>query len=247
VLDKKNLTYTTAPLEQDLEVTGHPIAHLFLSSTATDGALFVYLEDVDENGVVTYVTEGELKLSLRRLQPRPWAPDLPWTRAYQEDESLLTPGQVEEIELDLQPTSYVFQKGHQLRISIAGWDNYNFGGPRFDPPPTLQMYHDSARASYVELPIIEGEQPPAQPSPAATAGTAAPTSTSTAPAVPTATAPAPAATGTVAAPPPSGSGSADGDSGWNPVAWLLLGVGAATAVASGVSIRLAKRSRRGSP
>ena len=70
VLDKKNLTYTTAPLEQDLEVTGHPIAHLFLSSTATDGALFVYLEDVDENGAVTYVTEGELK-ALAAQAPAP--------------------------------------------------------------------------------------------------------------------------------------------------------------------------------
>jgi hypothetical protein len=234
VLDKKNLTYTTAPLEQDLEVTGHPIAHLFLSSTATDGALFVYLEDVDESGAVTYVTEGELKLSLRKLQPRPWAPDLPWARAYEQDESLLTPDLVEEIVLDLQPTSYVFPAGHQLRISIAGWDNYNFGGPRFDTPPTLQMYRDSARASYVELPIIEGEQPPAQPSPTAPAATPATTQT-----------PAPSPSATVAALPSSGSGPADGGSGSAPVAWLLVGVGAATAVAGGVYIRLARRSRGG--
>jgi hypothetical protein len=109
------------------------------------------------------------------------------------------------------------------------------------------MYHDSARASYVELPIIEGEQPPAQPSPTATAGTPAPTSNATAPAAPTATTQAPAATGTVAAPPASGSGPANGGSGWGNVAWLLVGVGAATAVAGGISIRVAKRSRRGSP
>jgi len=238
LLDKKNLTYTTAPLEQDLEVTGHPIAHLFLSSTATDGALFVYLEDVDENGAVTYLTEGELELSLRKLQPRPWLPDLPWARAYEEDEAPLTPGQVEEIVLDLQPTSYVFAKGHQLRISIAGWDDVNFEGPRFDPPPTLQMYRDSARASYVELPIIEQEQPPAQPSPTLTPATpAAPTATVQPPAQ------SPAATATVAAPPASGSGPADGGSGWTPVAWLLVGMGGAAAVAGTVYVRHARRSR----
>jgi putative CocE/NonD family hydrolase len=241
VLDKKNLTYTTSPLESDLEVTGHPIAHLFLSSTATDGALFVYLEDVDEKGVVTYVTEGELKLSLRKLQPRPWQPDLPWARAYEEDETPLTPGQVEEIVLDLQPTSYVFPKGHQLRISIAGWDNSNFEGPRFDPPPTLQMYRDSASASYVELPIIE-QAPPAQPSPTSTP--ASPTATVEAPS-PTATAqaPAPSPSATIAAPPSSGKGAVDSGSGWTPVAWLLLGMGAATAVVGGVYVRHAKRSR----
>jgi putative CocE/NonD family hydrolase len=242
VLDKKNLTYTTAPLEQDLEVTGHPIAHLFLSSTATDGALFVYLEDVDENGVVTYVTEGELKLSLRKLQPRPWLPDLPWVRAYEEDEAPLTPGQVEEIVLDLQPTSYVFPAGHQLRISIAGWDNTNFEGPRFDPPPTLQMYRDVYHMSYVELPVI-GTQAPAQPT--STPPTQASPTATIEPPAPTATAQAPAAspTGTVVAPPSSGRGAVDSGSGWTPVAWLLLGVGAATAVAGGVYVRRGRRSR----
>ena len=153
-LDKKNLTYTTPPLQQDLEVTGHPVVHLFVSSTATDGAFFVYLEDIDENGVVNYITEGELKASLRKLEPRPWKPDLPWHRSYAEDATPLTPGQAEEIVIDLEPTSNVFLKGHSLRVSIAGWDNNNFGGPQFDPPPTLRMYRDSAQASYIELPVI---------------------------------------------------------------------------------------------
>ncbi|MCP4110864.1 MAG: CocE/NonD family hydrolase, partial [Desulfobacteraceae bacterium] len=45
-LDKKCLTYTSAPVEQDTEVTGHPIVHLWVSSTADYGDFFVYLEDV---------------------------------------------------------------------------------------------------------------------------------------------------------------------------------------------------------
>jgi len=199
---------------------------------------------VDENGAVTYVTEGELKLSLRKLQPRPWLPDLPWARAYEEDETPLTPGQVEEIVLDLQPTSYVFPKGHQLRISIAGWDNGNFGGPRFDPPPTLQMYRDTARASYVELPVI-GAQAPAQPSPTATPAAptqVAPPATS---ATPTATVqtPTPSPAATVVAPPPSGSGPADDGSGWMSVAWLLVSAGGVAAVAGAIYVRHARRSR----
>jgi hypothetical protein len=216
-VDKKNLTYTTPPLEQDLEVTGDPIVHLFVSSTATDGAFFVYLEDIDENGVVNYITEGELKASLRKLEPRPWKPDLPWHRSYAEDATPLTPGQVEEILIDLEPTSNVFLKGHSLRVSIAGWDASNFGGPQFDPPPTLSMYRDSVRASYIELPIIGAVAQIAPP-----------------PSVP----------GVVALP-RTGSGPEDGGFQWTPVAWLL--VGSAGAAAAGVlCMRFARGWRRSS-
>jgi len=211
-VDKKNLTYTTPPLQQDLEVTGHPVVHLFVSSTATDGAFFVYLEDIDENGVVNYISEGELKASLRKLDSRPWKPDLPWHRSYAEDATPLTPGQVEEVVLDLLPTSNVFLKGHRLRVSIAGWDNNNFGGPQFDPPPTLSMYRDSARASYIELPIIGAvAQLPLPPSPPP---------------------------GVVALP-RTGSGPEDGGFQWTPVAWLLIGSGGAAA-AGVLCIRFAR-------
>ena len=214
-VDKKNLTYTTPPLQQDLEVTGHPVAHLFVSSTATDGAFFVYLEDIDENGVVNYVTEGELKASLRKLEPRPWKPDLPWHRSYAEDATPLAPGQVEEIVIDLEPTSNVFLKGHQLRVSIAGWDASNFGGPQFDPPPTLEMYRDSAHASYIELPVI-GQ---------------------------VAQLPLPSVPGVVALP-STGSGPEDGGFQWTLVAWLLVGGAGAAAVVGGLCIRFARVARR---
>ena len=50
-----------------MEVTGHPIVHLFAESTARDGAVHVYLEDVDPAGRVTMVTEGQLRLLHRKL------------------------------------------------------------------------------------------------------------------------------------------------------------------------------------
>jgi predicted acyl esterase len=59
--DKKLLTYTSAPLARALEITGHPIVSLEVTSTASDGAFIVYLEDVAPNGRVTYITEGELR------------------------------------------------------------------------------------------------------------------------------------------------------------------------------------------
>ncbi len=152
--DKKCLTYTTPPLESELEVTGHPVLHLFVSSTATDGDFFAYLEDVDEKGHVKYITEGMLRASNRKLSSRPWKPDLPFASCNRSDAANLVPGQVVELVFDLLPTSYAFLKGHQLRITLAGADKGNFTTPVISPPPTWKVFRDGVYASYIELPVI---------------------------------------------------------------------------------------------
>jgi len=61
------MTYTSAALEHDTEITGYPVVTLHVSSTEDDGAFFVYLEDVDEAGVLRYITEGMLRGNHRKL------------------------------------------------------------------------------------------------------------------------------------------------------------------------------------
>src|SRR4029079_16030062 len=58
--DRKLLTFTSPVFDADTEITGYPVVNLLVTSTATDGAFFAYFEDVDERGMVTYITEGEL-------------------------------------------------------------------------------------------------------------------------------------------------------------------------------------------
>ena len=48
--DRGLVTYTTEPLARDTEITGLPVATLEIQSSATDGAFFVYLEDVAPDG-----------------------------------------------------------------------------------------------------------------------------------------------------------------------------------------------------
>ena len=60
--DEKGLTYTSLPLTAEVEVTGHPVVHLWVSSSARDGDFFVYLEDVSKARYSKYVTEGTLRL-----------------------------------------------------------------------------------------------------------------------------------------------------------------------------------------
>jgi putative CocE/NonD family hydrolase len=153
--DEKLLTYTSAALRGSLEVTGHPVVTLFVSSTATDGTFFAYLEDVDEKGRVAYVTEGQLRAIHRRLseQPRPYHQVVPYRTFKRADAQPLMPGEVAELVFDLLPTSYLFPNGHRIRLAIAGADASHFailpGGP-----PTVHVHRSRLHDSRVELPVI---------------------------------------------------------------------------------------------
>jgi putative CocE/NonD family hydrolase len=152
--DKKGLTYTTEILMDDMEVTGNPIAHLWISSTATDGDFFVYLEDVDEQGISHYVTEGALRASHRKLSEAPFNNlGLPYHRSYIEDILKLN-GKPVELVFDLHPTSYIFKKGHRVRVTITCADKDNTQTPEIKPAPTVKIYRDASKASYIVLPVI---------------------------------------------------------------------------------------------
>ena len=60
--DANHLQYTSAPLSADLEVTGYPIARLWISCPGFDNVdVFVYLclvEGVDDDAAGKYITEG---------------------------------------------------------------------------------------------------------------------------------------------------------------------------------------------
>jgi predicted acyl esterase len=64
----------------------------------------------------------------------------------------LNAGQAVELKLDLYPTSYVFQKGHRIRLTL------NFADARatqkLDPAPQVTVYHGGKYASELVLPLI---------------------------------------------------------------------------------------------
>jgi putative CocE/NonD family hydrolase len=153
--DKKGLTYTTEALAEDVEVTGHPVVHLWISSTASDGDFFAYLEEVDAEGVSHYVSEGALRAS-RRAVHEPYYDNLglPFHRSHEEDVVELTPGEPTELVFDLQPTSNVFNAGNRIRITITCADRDNALTPELSPPPRVSVYRNSEQASHVDLPVI---------------------------------------------------------------------------------------------
>jgi putative CocE/NonD family hydrolase len=91
--DEKALTYTSPPLDADTEITGHPVAHLWVSATADDADFMVYLEEVDDQGGSTYITEGVIKASHRATADAPWNMiGLPFHRGLESDVTPLVPG-----------------------------------------------------------------------------------------------------------------------------------------------------------
>jgi putative CocE/NonD family hydrolase len=152
--DAKALTYTTSPLEADLEVTGHLVAHLWLTTDAPDLDVFVYLEEVDKSGRSTYVTEGDLRLSHRKLSQAPFNNlGLPYQSHFENDRQPVPAGDPVELTFTLLPTSYHFHSGSRLRITVAFADAGNFDTPVLDPAPVVQMLREAGHSSYVEIPI----------------------------------------------------------------------------------------------
>ena len=86
--DRRLLCYDTAPLEQDMEVTGHPRVILHLASSAADAGVFVYLEDVAPDGKVDYVTEGMLRALHRHHGTPPYRTPIPYLRLSHTDHPL---------------------------------------------------------------------------------------------------------------------------------------------------------------
>lgn len=154
--DQELLVYETEPLAGDVEITGYPVAHLYVTSTHDDGAFFVYLEDVSPDGRVTYVTEGVLRAAHRKVgtDPASWSRPTPFHSHRVADDEPLVPGEVAELAFGLQPTSVLIRAGHRIRIAIAGHDASAFRRIPEAGTPEIVLLRNAEHASYVELPVI---------------------------------------------------------------------------------------------
>jgi putative CocE/NonD family hydrolase len=154
--DAKLLTYTSEPLAEDTEITGHPVVTLYVSSTHTDGAFYAYLEDIDPSGRVTYVTEGQLRALHRKVSDEapPYETLVPYHTFEQADGEPLVPGEVTTVTFGLHPTSVLIRAGHRIRIAIAGHDNGLFARIPADGDPVVTVERNAVYASMIELPVV---------------------------------------------------------------------------------------------
>jgi uncharacterized protein len=153
--DELLVTYSTAPLERNYELSGYPVIHLFVSGDTTDGVIYVYLEDVTPDGHVVYLTEGQLRVIHRRISaaPPPYCLQAPYHSYRQTDAMPLTVGEIALISFGLNPVSALIHKGHRLRISIAGHDEGTFKRYPANGTPVFNFYYGQQYPSGIDLPI----------------------------------------------------------------------------------------------
>jgi uncharacterized protein len=125
--------------EHDTELTGHMKLRLWVEAAGADDMdLFVAIQKLERDGTlvpfVFYamnedgpVALGWLRASHRELDParsRPEQPFHPHTR-----EEPLQPGEVVAVEIEIWPSSTLFQAGQQLRVVVQGSDVMDHGIP----------------------------------------------------------------------------------------------------------------------
>jgi putative CocE/NonD family hydrolase len=148
------LVFETAPLTDDVEVTGPISVVVFASSNRTDTDFTAKLIDVYPSSA-DWPGGFDLNLTDAIVRGR--------YRATRDHAELLTPGKVYQFTIEPFPTANVFKKGHRIRVDIS---SSNF--PRFDANPNTgeplgrnrrsvtadnTVYHDAAYPSHIVLPI----------------------------------------------------------------------------------------------
>lgn len=143
------LVYSTAPLEQDMEVTGPVKMILYAASSARDTDFTAKLVDVHPDGKAYNLCDGIIRSRYRNGMEKP---------------ALLEPDKAERFEIDLWVTSNFFKRGHRIRLEVS---SSNF--PRFDRNPNSgkpfgtdtemltakqTVFHDTERPSHLILPVI---------------------------------------------------------------------------------------------
>jgi putative CocE/NonD family hydrolase len=142
------LSYTSAPLDQDMEVTGPVSVKLWAASDCRDTDFVARLIDVHPDGFAQNLCDGIIRARYRNG-------DTP---------ELIEPGQPYAYTIDLWSTANVFKAGHRIRLDIASasfprWDRNPNTGADFGASADMQaarqtILHDAARPSQVILPLI---------------------------------------------------------------------------------------------
>jgi predicted acyl esterase len=126
----EGLTFLSAPLEEETEITGPSAVKLFLSSSTEDADVFAVLRAFAPDGTEvvfqgaldphTPIGQGWLRASHRKLDPalsreyRPYhSHDQRWP---------LRPGEVVELDIEIWPTSIVLPPGYRIGLGIRGRD-----------------------------------------------------------------------------------------------------------------------------
>jgi len=141
--DSKSLYFDGEPLEDDVEILGFPRVALHASASAPRANWFARLSDVAPDGRVTLITGAALNGAHRDSATDP-AP--------------MVPGRIYPLDIEMHFTSWVFPRGHRIRLSIS-----NAQWPMFWPSPdpmSSSLYLGGDTGTRLVLPVVESAPRP---------------------------------------------------------------------------------------
>ena len=138
--DAFSLVYDSGPLEHDVEILGFPRAILTVAADAKRANWIARLSDVAPDGTVTQVAGAAMNGTHRESAREPRD---------------LVPGEPFELDIEMHFTSWVFPKGHRIRLAVnnALW-------PMLWPTPEPMTTELKLGASRLTLPVVPFEQRP---------------------------------------------------------------------------------------
>jgi putative CocE/NonD family hydrolase len=145
--ERLSVVYTSEPLTQDIEILGFPRIVLYASATAETAFVAGRLCDVAPDGASTLVSKGILNATRRNGMDRA---------------EPLVPGEIYSLALELDAISWIFPRGHRIRLAISGADF-----PEVWPAPSaaeLQVYSGPSQPSMLILPVVPAEEVSSKPS-----------------------------------------------------------------------------------
>lgn len=136
-VDAFSLVYDSLPLQEDLAILGRPQVLLRASADAPQANWFARLSDVAPDGQVTQITGAGINGAHRESMTEPKA---------------LEPGKVYPLNIEMHVTSWVFPKGHRIRLSVS-----NAMWPMILPTPynmTTSLELGGADGTRITLPVV---------------------------------------------------------------------------------------------
>ncbi len=167
----KGLGWATPALTSDLIIAGSSSFDVYIKSSAKDTDLQVTLSEIRPDGKETYVQNGWLRASHRKLGPDSTALQ-PAPTHLKQDAAPLPKGKYTLVRIPLFPVAHAFRAGSRLRVTLQapGGDRPRWAFSTIEKGKTKNTVAlGGARASKLVLPVLAGADAKGTPLPAPTA------------------------------------------------------------------------------
>jgi putative CocE/NonD family hydrolase len=138
------LVFTSEPLVSAITVIGNVRVTLYARATLTNADLFLKLCDVDPAGRSINICDG----IIRKSSADPAMPDDIW-----------------KLNIKLHATAHAFKRGHRLRVLVASGAHPRYARNTGSDEPfgtatqlletQIEIFHDPARPSAIQLPVYD--------------------------------------------------------------------------------------------